>query len=160
MSARPRLPGFTNLPGEDKSPLARTLEQALIGRSSRVSAIVSLLAGAGLQSNQILSAGAAGSLRQRPLKSHSHVIIDDGSFAALRPLMPTASTGRSGSLCRGLHSDPLQPPSFLRSGHPPKSAIYELGFYEAAVSELFQPAMTGRRDWISSSALRGRCPLR
>jgi hypothetical protein len=55
MRARERLPGFTNLPGAEKSTLARTLEQAPIVRSSRVSTIVSLLAGAGLQLNQIPS---------------------------------------------------------------------------------------------------------
>jgi adenylylsulfate kinase-like enzyme len=57
MRARARLPGFTNLPGAEKSTLARTLEHALIGRSSRASIIVGLLAGAGLQLNQIPPTG-------------------------------------------------------------------------------------------------------
>ena len=36
------------------------------------------------------------------------------------------------------------PPKFLRNGPSPKSAIYELGLYEAAVGELTQPAMSRR----------------
>jgi hypothetical protein len=39
--------------------------------------------------------------------------------------------------------DPLQPPKFPLSGRSPKSAISELGLYEAAVGDITLPATTG-----------------
>jgi len=52
----------------------------------------------------------------------------------------------------GTQVDPLQPSRFLRSGRSPKCAIFELGFYEAEVGELTQPAKT-RTLQISSIAV-------
>ena len=52
--------------------------------------------------------------------------------------------------------DLLQPPRFLRRGRSPKSAISELGFYEAAVSELTQPAISGPSTTSKTELLSGR----
>jgi hypothetical protein len=58
-------------------------------------------------------------------------------------------TGRFGSLCKALHSDPFRSVNFLHSRRSAKLNFCESEFYEAVIGDFTLPAMIGRSEKFS-----------
>ena len=73
----------------------------------------------------------------------------------MRAAPPNVYSGNLPRQAEGLSSTPELPPKFLRSGRSPRSAIFELDFYEAADGELTHPAISRRRDVPKTALING-----